>query len=100
MRGTILALKPFGFEIINIGGHEVVTINELIKIIEDAVGKKAIVEYGSAQIFADMFTNEADVTKAGELLGWEAQFDMRRGVEKLVEWYNAEREWAKDILTP
>ncbi|MFN8462884.1 MAG: hypothetical protein U0X93_14110 [Anaerolineales bacterium] len=39
-----------------------------------------------------MFTNEADVTKAGELLGWEAQFDMRRGVEKLVEWYNAERE--------
>ncbi len=98
-RGTILALKPLGFEIINIGGHEVVTINELIGIIEDAVGKKAIVEYGPPNP-ADMLTNQADVTKAGELLGWEAQFDMRSGVEKLVEWYNAEREWAKDILTP
>jgi len=47
-----------------------------------------------------MLTNQADVTKAGELLGWEAQYNMRQGVEKLVEWYNAEREWAKDILTP
>ena len=98
-RGTILALRPLGFEIINIGGHEVVTINELIQIVEDAVGKKAIVEYGPPNP-ADMLTNQADVTKAGELLGWEAQFDMRSGVGKLVEWYNAEREWAKDILTP
>ena len=24
---------------------------------------------------------------------------MRAGVEKLVEWYNAEREWASEILT-
>ena len=98
-RGTILALKPVGFEVINIGGHEVITINNLIKLIEEVVGKKAIVEYGAPNP-ADMFTNHADVTKAGELLGWEAQFNMRAGVEKLVEWYNAEREWAKEVLTP
>ena len=98
-RGTILALKPLGFEIINLGGHEVITIKDLIKIVEEAAGKKAIVQYGPANP-ADMLTNQADVTKAGELLGWEAQFNMRAGVEKLVEWYNAEREWAKDILTP
>ncbi|MCC6299579.1 MAG: GDP-mannose 4,6-dehydratase [Anaerolineales bacterium] len=98
-RGTILALKPLGFETINLGGHEVITINELIKIVEDAVGKKAVVQYGPPNP-ADMLTNQADVTKAGELLGWEAQFNMRAGVEKLVEWYNAERAWAKDILTP
>src|SRR5687767_9358110 len=45
-RGTILALKPVGYEVINLGGHEVITINNLIKLIEDVVGKKAIVEYG------------------------------------------------------
>ncbi len=45
-RGTILALKPVGHDIINLGGHEVITINNLIKLIEDVVGKKAIVEYG------------------------------------------------------
>jgi UDP-glucuronate 4-epimerase len=98
-RGTILALKPLGYEVINLGGHEVITINDLVSLIEDVVGKKAIVEHGPPNP-ADMFTNWADVTKAGELLGWEPQFNMRAGVERLVEWYNAEREWAKNILTP
>ena len=28
-RGVIAALKPLGFEIINLGGHEVITINDL-----------------------------------------------------------------------
>ena len=97
-RGTILALKPLGYEVINLGGHEVITINDLIKLIEDVVGRKADVQYGPPNP-ADMFTNWADVSKAGELLGWEPQFNMRAGVERLVEWYNAEREWASEILT-
>ena len=97
-RGTILALKPVGYEVINLGGHEVITINNLIKLIEDVVGKKAEVQYGPPNP-ADMFTNWADVTKAGEVLGWEPQFNMRAGVEKLVEWYNAERAWASEIIT-
>lgn len=97
-RGIILALKPVGYEVINLGGHEVITINNLVKLIEDVVGKKAVVQHGPPNP-ADMLTNWADVTKAGQLLGWEPQYDMRAGVEKLVEWYNAERGWAKDILT-
>ena len=96
--GTILALKPVGHEIINLGGHEVITINNLIKLIEDIVGRKAIVEYGPPDP-ADMRSNWADVTKAGELLSWEPQFDMRSGIQKLVEWYNAERDWASQIQT-
>jgi len=98
-RGTILALKPVGYEIINLGGHEVITINNLIKLIEDVIGKKAEVQYGPPNL-ADMRSNWADVSKAGQLLGWEPQHDMRAGVEKLVEWYNAERAWAKDVQTP
>lgn len=98
-RGTILALKPVGYEVFNLGGHEVITVSNLIKLIEEIVGRKAIIQYGPPNP-ADMLTNQADVTKAGELLGWEPQFSMRTGVEKLVEWYNANRDWAKDILTP
>lgn len=97
-RGTILALKPLGYEVINLGGHEVITINDLITVVEDVVGKKAIVQHGPPNP-ADMFTNWADVSKAGTLLGWEPQYGMRAGIEKLVEWYNAEREWASEIQT-
>ena len=40
-RGTILALKPVGYEILNLGGHEVISINNMIRKLEDRIGKKA-----------------------------------------------------------
>jgi nucleoside-diphosphate-sugar epimerase len=98
VRGIIAALKPVGYEVINLGGHEVITINGLVSLIEDLTGKKAIVQHGPPNP-ADMFTNWADVTKARELLGWKPEYDMRAGTQKLIEWYLAEREWAKEVLT-
>ena len=98
-RGTILALKPLGYEIINIGGHEVITINDSIKLVEELSGKKANVQYGPPNL-ADMFTNWADVSKAKELLGWSPKVGLRVGLKKLNDWYAAERSWASEILTP
>jgi UDP-glucuronate 4-epimerase len=97
-RGIIAALKPLGYETVNLGGHEVITINNLIKLTEDVIGKKAIVQYGPPDL-ADMRSNWADVSKARQLLGWQPQFTLREGIGKLVEWYRAERDWAKDIIT-
>jgi UDP-glucuronate 4-epimerase len=98
-RGIIAALKPVGYEVFNLGGHEVITINGLVTLIEEVTGKKAIVEHGPANP-ADMFTNWADVSKAREMLGWLPRVSLREGVQNLVNWYRAERAWAKDILTP
>lgn len=97
-RGSIAALKPLGYEIFNLGGHEVITINDLIKLTEELVGKKAIVQYGPPDL-ADMRSNWADVSKAREVLGWQPQVGLREGITRLIEWYRAEREWAKDIIT-
>ena len=98
-RGTIAALKPLGYEIINLGGHEVISINGLVELIEDLTGKKANVQYGPPNL-ADMFMNQANVTKAREMLGWNPQVNLREGIGNLIEWYKAEQSWAKDILTP
>src|SRR6185503_19193335 len=43
-RGVIAALKPLDYEVLNLGGHEVITINNLIRLIEEVVGRKAIVD--------------------------------------------------------
>lgn len=98
-RGTIAALKPLGYEIVNLGGHEVISINDLVTLIEDLTGKKANVQYGPPNL-ADMFMNQADVSKAREVLGWNPQVNLREGIGNLIEWYKAERDWAKEILTP
>jgi UDP-glucuronate 4-epimerase len=97
-RGTIAALQSFGYETINLGGHEVI-INNLVKLIEEITGKKATIDQQPPNP-AEMMTNWADVSKAKDLLGWKPQMNMRQGVERLVEWYNTEREWAKEVLTP
>lgn len=99
VRGTIAALKPVGYEIVNLGGHEVITINGLVELIEELTGKKADVKYGPPNL-ADMFTNWADVSKARELLGWQPQVNLKQGLSNLIDWYNQERSWARDVLTP
>ena len=98
-RGTIAALKPLGYEVINLGGHEVITINGLVELVEELTGKKANVQYGPPNL-ADMFMNQANVTKASELLGWNPQVNLKEGIKNLIDWYYVEREWAKDILMP
>jgi len=96
--GTILGLKPLGYEIINLGGHEVIKINELIRRFESLIGKMANIEYLPRHP-ADMVTNWANVEKARQLLGWEPIIGLQKGVPRLVDWYNQERSWASQILT-
>ena len=98
-RGTILALKPLGYEIINLGGHEVITINRLIEALEGLIHKKAHVQYGPLNP-ADMLANWADVSKARRILGWDPRVGLQEGLRHLVEWYAAERSWASTIMTP
>ena len=98
-RGTIQALKPLGFAVINLGGHEVITINHLIKMLEERIGKRARVTYEDFHP-ADVHTNQADVTRAKQLLGWEPQVDLEEGVSQLVNWYMKERAWASQVETP
>jgi len=98
-RGTILGLKPLGYEIINLGGHETISMNEMIAILEQDLGRKAQVEYHPFHP-ADMLANQADVSKAKKLLGWKPQVGLREGMGKVVEWYLAERSWASQVQTP
>jgi nucleoside-diphosphate-sugar epimerase len=97
-RGTILGLKPLGYEVINLGGHQVIKINELITMIENLSGRKAQVEYLPRHP-ADMFANWANIDKAKRLLGWQPQVGLEKGVSNLVKWYNTERSWASQIET-
>lgn len=95
-RGVILALKPVGYEIFNLGGHENISMNELIALLERKIGRKANVVHHPFPA-ADMAANLADVTKAGQLLGWEAQIGLEEGLERTINWYNAERAWASQL---
>jgi nucleoside-diphosphate-sugar epimerase len=95
-RGTLAALRPLGYEIINQGGHEVISMNGLIGMLERRIGRKALIERHPPNQ-ADMLTSQADVSKARDKLGWRPQVGLEEGVGRLVEWYEDEHQWARDI---
>jgi UDP-glucuronate 4-epimerase len=97
-RGVILGLRPLGYEIINLGGHETITMNQLIHMLEKRIGKKAQVIHLPVNA-TEMLANWANVDKARRLLGWQPQVGLELGVSSLVAWYQAERSWASQIKT-
>jgi len=96
-KGTILAMEPVGYEIINLGGGKnPVSLKTIIQKIEDLLGKKARIEYKPFHK-ADMKETWADIEKAGNILGWKPEVDINEGLKRTVQWYVENRDWLKDI---
>ena len=97
-RGTILALQPLGYEVLNLGSDRPVKLMDVVRQIEAIVGKSARIVWKETAL-ADVRATWANIEKAGALLGWEPSFSLEDGLKAGVEWYTAEREWAKDVDT-
>jgi len=94
--GSIAGLKPLGFEIINLGSDRPVKLNYVIKLMEEYLGKKAVINYQPRQS-ADMLVTWADITKAKKILNWQPKFTIEEGIRNSVNWYLDNRDWAKDV---
>jgi nucleoside-diphosphate-sugar epimerase len=96
-RGTILAARPLGFEVINLGGGQnPIALNTMIAGIEKRLGKKAQID---SKVFhkADIKETWADISKAKRLLGWEPRVSFEEGLDKTVAWYLENKAWVKDV---
>ncbi|HET6420193.1 MAG TPA: GDP-mannose 4,6-dehydratase [Geobacteraceae bacterium] len=95
--GTVKALRNVGYEIINLGGGKnPISMNYVIGKIEEYLGKKAQVD-GKPFHKADIMATWADITKAGELLGWKPEIGLDEGLRRTVDWYLENRGWLKDV---
>ena len=97
-RGTIAGLAPLGYETINLGSDTPVTVAEMIRLVENALGKQAIIRRESPHP-ADVRATWADIDTAGRVLGWKPATAIETGVANTVDWYLRERDWAKAIST-
>jgi nucleoside-diphosphate-sugar epimerase len=97
-RGTIAGLKPVGFEVINLGGDKPSVLMDVLHMIEAKLGKEAILDFKPFHS-ADMKATWANITKAGELLGWEPSISVEQGIQRAVDWYMENRDWAQHIET-
>ncbi|MYB66051.1 NAD-dependent epimerase/dehydratase family protein [Candidatus Poribacteria bacterium] len=97
-KGVIAGLKPLGYAVINLGSDSPIVLIDTIRIIEELIGKKAILSHQPVHP-ADPDATWANIQKAQQLLGWRPQVSFREGIESVVDWYNENREWAKHVST-
>jgi UDP-glucuronate 4-epimerase len=85
--GVIAAMENCGgYEIYNLGESRPVRLDNLIEEIENALGKKAIIDRQPLQP-GDVKQTYADVTKAKGQLGYDPNTDITTGLKRFVEWF-------------
>jgi UDP-glucuronate 4-epimerase len=80
-----------GFEVYNLGESQTTSLKELIRLIEEAFGKKANVEVLEPQP-GDVSVTYADIAKAKRMLKYQPETDMNEGIKRFVEWYKTENK--------
>jgi len=74
------------FEVINLGNNHTVTLIEMIREIEEAMGVRATIDWQPEQP-GDVPQTWASVTKARDLLGYEPRTPFKEGIRRFVDWY-------------
>lgn len=96
-RGTVLGAKNVGYEIFNLGGgKEPIELIQLIRMMEERLGKKAEIIWKDAHS-ADMKDTSANIDKAKAMLGWEPQVGLEEGLDLTISWYLENLDWASTV---
>lgn len=87
--GVVAALDtPLGYEIINLGRGEPTLLKDFVTLIETLGGRPANVIH-KPRLAADFVKNEADISKARRLLGYNPQVSVEQGVRRFWKWYES-----------
>jgi nucleoside-diphosphate-sugar epimerase len=97
-RGAVAAMRPLGYEVINLGSDQPVVLRDALRIVERLTGREARIEHREVQA-ADVPATWANISKARQLLGWEPKTMIEAGLTRSVEWYRQERSWAMNVET-
>ena len=94
MDGVLKALDMrFDFEIFNLGESRTTETIQLVRLIEDALGKKADVRHQPVQP-GDVPITFADIEKSKRVLGYDPKVAIEEGIPLFVRWFRAqEKVW-------
>jgi GDP-D-mannose 3', 5'-epimerase len=79
---------------LNLGRSELVTINQLLDIVEEIAGVKVKRKY-NLNAPQGVRGRNSDNTKIRQVLGWEPEIDLRTGMEKTYHWIKEQYDLRK-----
>jgi nucleoside-diphosphate-sugar epimerase len=98
-RGTINAIKPLGYEIINLGGgNSPVSLNWVIDFISNKMRKNIKNRINKTFSSADIKITQANISKAESLINYKSTISIEEGLDNVLSWYIKNKNWIKDIV--
>ncbi len=88
MQGVMsaIAYDATPFQVVNLGESQTTTLARLIELIENAVGKKAVINRQPLQP-GDVPITYADISRAKSILNYHPKTKVEEGIPKFVHWY-------------
>ena len=74
------------YKLYNIGNHKPVALLEFVSVLENLIGKKAIIDFKPMQP-GDVYETYADIEALTKDVGFVPQTDISTGLEHFVNWY-------------
>lgn len=89
VKGILLAVnfKEKQYDIFNISGSSQISVLQLIKILEDEIGKKAKLEFLKPKE-CEITKSFANCSKAKTLLGYKPEVSIELGIKRFIAWFN------------
>ena len=76
---------PNGYDVFNLGNSRSTSLDEIVSLIEEAMGKRAIRRYIDSAV-GDMTVTRADIAKAQNILGYFPAVTIAEGIPRFVAW--------------
>ncbi len=87
IEGTTAAIyKNYNCEIFNLGNNRCENVMDIIYLIEDTLGKKAVIDYKAIQL-GDVQKTFADIEYSKLKLNYNPKTTIASGIPKFVDWY-------------
>jgi len=72
--------------VLNLGNSQPQQLQNFVSVLEDAIGKRAIIE-PQPMMPGDVVTTSAEISKSRELLGFDPSVTIEEGLPRFVSWY-------------
>lgn len=90
MAATEFITKNSGYHVFNLGESQAIKLSDMISELEQASGKKAVLEHLPVQE-GDVPYTCADINKSKKLLGYEPKWTFTEGIRSFIRWFEQNR---------
>jgi UDP-glucose 4-epimerase len=84
-------------EAVNIGSTDTISIRELAQYVRGAIDPTLSLSFDDRH-HADAEHTHADVSKAGERLGYSPAYSIEEGISTFIDWYQENSDWYEPLV--